>query len=81
MRWHTPSAARERTSIAIPPAADIRAAIEPKPQPTEEILTSSRAEADYNAALEAWGDRVRSAGVRICQWSQAAGAKLGFRCE
>ena len=74
-------AARERTSLAIPPAADLRAAIEPKPRPDAIILTSARAEADYTASVEAWGERVSAAAVRLCRWTVAAGAKLPFECR
>jgi hypothetical protein len=53
-----------------PPAADLKAAVEPKPVPGDEIATSQKAYDDYNASLEAWGDRVSAAGARICRWSE-----------
>lgn len=59
------------TSDAIhPPVADLKAAVEPKPVPGDAIATSDQANADYNAALEAWGDRLHAAGARICRWSE-----------
>jgi hypothetical protein len=58
----------------------LRAVTESKPEPTMDILTSAKAEADYNAATEAWGDRLLAAGARICRWSVDVGAKLPFVC-
>lgn len=59
------------TSGAIhPPVDDLKAAVEPKPVPSDDIATSDQANADYNASLEAWGDRISSAGARICRWSE-----------
>lgn len=71
---------QERIRLGFPPAADVQAAVEPKPQPTEEILTSAQASEDYNASVEAWGDRVSAAGGRICRWITDAGGKLPFKC-
>jgi hypothetical protein len=59
------------TSGAIPPpVADLKAAVAPKPVPGDDIATSDQANADYNAALEAWGDGLFDAGARICRWSE-----------
>lgn len=59
------------TSGAIhPPVDDLKAAVEPKPVPSDDIATSDQANADYNAAIEAWGDRISSAGGRLCRWSE-----------
>ena len=56
------------TSGAIhPPVDDLKAAVEPKPMPGDDIATSDQANADYNAAIEAWGDRISSAGARLCR--------------
>lgn len=52
-----------------PPAADLQAAVEPKPQPTDDIATSQQAYDQYQASLEAWGDRLYAAGGRLCRWS------------
>ena len=76
----TGCAEHTRTLVKTPPAADLRAVTESKPEPTMDILTSAKAEADYNAATEAWGDRLRAAGARICRWSVDVGAKLPFAC-
>jgi uncharacterized lipoprotein YajG len=69
-----------RTLVRTPPAADLKAATEAKPIPTVDILTSAKAEADYNASVEGWGDRISAAGARICRWSVDVGAKLPFAC-
>lgn len=59
------------TSGAIlPPVADLQAVTEAKPVPPDAIATSDQANADYNAALEAWGDRISAAGGRLCRWSE-----------
>jgi hypothetical protein len=59
------------TSGAIhPPVADLKAAAEAKPVPGDDIATSDQANADYSAAIEAWGERVSAAGARICRWSE-----------
>jgi hypothetical protein len=60
-----------QTSGSIPPPADdLKAAVEPKPVPGEDIATSDQANADYSASVEAWGDRISAAGGRICRWSE-----------
>lgn len=51
--------------------ADLKALVEPKPVPTDDIATSDQAAADYDASVEAWGDRISSAGGRICRWSES----------
>lgn len=58
-----------------PPAADVQALQESKPRPTPDILTSSQAEAQYNADIEAWGERLSSSGRRLCMWLKSQGAK------
>ena len=73
-------AAQVRTSLAFPPAPDIQAAVEAKPVPADNIVTSDQASADYSAAVEAWGDRAHAAGARICRWVVDAGGKLPFAC-
>ena len=73
-------AGQERTSPAFPPAADVQAAVEPKPVPTVDILTSDQASADYSASVESWGDRIHAAGGRICRWIRDNGGKLPFEC-
>jgi hypothetical protein len=54
---------------------------EPKPVPSDEIATDPVAEAHYNASVESWGDRLRSAGVRLCKFFDETGMSMqGFRC-
>jgi hypothetical protein len=50
------------TGAIPPPADDLKAVVEPKPVPTDDIATSDQANADYSAAIEGWGDRVSAAG-------------------
>jgi hypothetical protein len=63
-----------------PPNADVKAAIEPKPIPSDDIVTDPVAAENYNAAVEGWGDRVQRAGARICRWIVDNGGKLPFPC-
>lgn len=51
-----------------PPLVDLKAVTEPKPLPIGDIAADPVADAHYNASLEAWGDRLRSAGVRLCNF-------------
>lgn len=39
--------------------------------PGDDIVTDATAEARYNSALEAWGDRKLSAGQRLCRFYKA----------
>ena len=52
---------------------------EAKPVPTEAIVTDPRASALYNADVEAWGDRLHSAGLRLCRYFKATGME-GLDC-
>lgn len=54
--------------------------IEAKPLAPVEIVTSAQAAAQYDIAIEAWGERVSRAGARICRWALANGATLSFAC-
>jgi hypothetical protein len=65
-----------RTYQVYPSALDL--AVEPKPVPTPEILTSEAAADAYDASLEAWGERGWAAVSRICRWANANGGK--FEC-
>lgn len=68
------------TSGAIhPPVDDLKAATEAKPVPADDIATSDQASADYSAAIEGWGDRVSSAGGRLCRWNKRT-FKLSIAC-
>ena len=76
----TASACGEPTPIVLyPPAIDVEAATEPKPVPPMEIATSEEAALAYDLELEAWGERVQSAGVRLCKWFNEQGGK--FDCD
>jgi hypothetical protein len=54
----------------LPPADDLKAVVEPKPVPTDEIATSQKAADLYSSEIEAWGDRISAAGGRLCRWSE-----------
>jgi len=58
----------------------VQAAIEPKPVPTADIVTSAQAAARYDIAVESWGERVSAAGARICRWVVDNGGTLPFDC-
>lgn len=64
----------------MPPSADLEAAVEPKPIAPVTIVTSEQAAAQYDIAIETWGERLYAAGGRICRWSVRSGAKLPFDC-
>lgn len=59
------------TGAIPPPADDLKAMVEPKPVPTDDIATSDQANADYNASVEGWGDRISAAGARLCRWTES----------
>ncbi|MBY0306399.1 MAG: hypothetical protein K2W86_14770 [Sphingomonas sp.] len=44
------------------------AATEVKPIPDDAIATDPVIEAHYNASVEGWGDRLGSAGARLCRF-------------
>lgn len=58
-----------------PPRADVEALTEAKPEPSVEAVTDAKAKARDDAAIEAWGERVRAAGVRVCEWLVGAGGE------
>ncbi|WP_260928236.1 hypothetical protein [Novosphingobium sp. 9] len=62
--------------VGYPPAPDLVAATEAKPKPSPDILTDPAAADRYSSAVEAWGDRVRAAGVRLCGYFKAQGMKV-----
>lgn len=68
------------TTGAYPPLADIQAVTEAKPRPTAAILTDPAADARYNASIEAWGDSLRAAGVRLCRFYARTGMD-GVECS
>lgn len=68
---------RVRIQAAFPPAADL--AVEPKPVPPVDIVTSAQAAAEYDIAVEGWGERGWRAVARICRWAKEQGAE-GLTC-
>ncbi|WP_159975913.1 MULTISPECIES: hypothetical protein [unclassified Novosphingobium] len=68
-----------KTTGTYPAREDVEAATEAKPAPTAAILTDPNADARYNASIEAWGDRVRAAGVRLCRFYERTGMP-GIAC-
>ncbi len=64
------------TTGAYPPAADIAAVTEAKPQPTADILTDPAANDRYNSAIEARGDRLYAAGARLCRFFARTGMRV-----
>lgn len=58
----------------MPPAADL--AVEPKPVPPPEIVTSAQAAAEYDIAVEGWGERGWRTVARICRWAVENGAEI-----
>lgn len=57
-----------------PPSADL--AVEPKPVPPADIVTSAQAAAEYDIAVEGWGERGWLAVARICRWAAEQGAEI-----
>ena len=70
---------RERIQPILPPVADLKAVTVSKPLPPPEIVTSAHAAAEYDIAIETWGDGLRAAGLRLCRWAEAHGASI--RCN
>jgi hypothetical protein len=68
----------EQGAVA-PPVADLSAVVEAKPQPTDDIATSQQAYDQYQASVESWGDRISSAGARLCRWSKSV-YKVKVQC-
>ena len=64
------------TARDFPPRQDLQAATETKPLPPASILTDPSANDHYNAQLEAWGERVQAAGVRLCRYFKAKGMEI-----
>lgn len=70
------SACGERVRIqpAFPPVADL--VVEPKPVPPPEIVTSAQAAAEYDIAVEGWGERGWRAVGRLCRWAKEQGMSV-----
>lgn len=62
-----------------PPNADVEATTEAKPVPPIEIVTDENVAAQYDADVEAWGERLQSAGKRVCNWLNRNGGD--FDCH
>lgn len=65
----------ELISVPFPPAIDVEGAVEPKPVPTAAILESEAASLAYDNEVEAHGERVLSAAVRVCLWLNRNGGE------
>ena len=65
---------RTRVEPSLPPVADLR--VEPKPVPPPEIVTSAQAAAEYDIALETWGERGWLQVGRLCRWAREMGAQV-----
>lgn len=68
---------RVRIQAAFPPAQDL--AVEPKPVPPPEIVTSAQAAAEHNVRIEAWADRGWLQIARLCRWARENGMQ-GIVC-
>lgn len=64
-----------------PPRAELQAVTETKPIPPASILTDTTASDRYNAQLEAWGERVQAAGVRLCRYFKSKGMQVACPAE
>jgi hypothetical protein len=53
--------------------------VEPKPQPTDAIVTDDKASAAYNISIEDWGERGWAQVGNICRWAVRSG-KTGVDC-
>jgi hypothetical protein len=53
--------------------------VEAKPVPPADIVTSAQAAANYDIAIEGWGERGWRAVARICRWAKDNGAE-GLNC-
>ena len=54
-----------------PPASEL--AVEPKPVPSADIVTSAVAGAEYSARVEAWGERGWLTVARLCRYYKGQG--------
>ena len=66
-----------RVQPLFPPAADL--AVEAKPVPPADIVTSAQAAAEYDIAVEGWGERGWLTVARVCRWAVENGAE-GLNC-
>lgn len=70
------AAACQHDSAVFPDARELAAVTEPKPRPPVDILTDPEASDRYSSALEAWGDRLHSAGGRLCRFFREQGMEV-----
>lgn len=56
--------------------ASVDLMVEQKPVPGPEIVESEQAAAEYDAAIEAWGERGWRQIGRICRYAQGHGMKI-----
>lgn len=68
------------TTGAYPVKADIEAVTEAKPIPPLDILTDPAASDLHASRIEGWGDRISSAGLRLCRFFERTGMK-DLNCE
>ena len=57
-----------------PPSADL--VVETKPVPPLEIVTSEQAAAEYDVAVEAWGERGWRTVARLCRYFVGHGMQI-----
>lgn len=57
-----------------PPRADL--AVEAKPRPGPEIVTSAQASALHDAKVESWGERGWATVARLCRWAARNGMAI-----
>lgn len=75
------SACKTTEGKPLPPVADVTAAIEQKPKPPKAILTDPDASDRYNESVEAWGDRLRNAGGKLCAYFAGQGMAIDCRTQ
>lgn len=68
-------AACKTTEVGFPDEKDVVASVAPKPKPGADILTPG-GNANYNAAVEGWGDGVSRAAGRMCRFFATRGMKV-----
>ena len=61
-----------------PSADDLR--VDPKPPLTVAFLSSEKAYKEYDASIEAWGERANRKVGRLCRHAVSTGYKLPFAC-
>ncbi|SFS42037.1 hypothetical protein [Brevundimonas viscosa] len=67
----------ETPGATFPPAADL--AVQPKPVPPDDVLTSRIAGEQYDNAVEAWGEEGWATVGRLCRFFDEMGMR-GLRC-